>query len=106
MRKGIIFFLLMMAADLVIGALLVALTYAPEPWEHVRWEENTSLALGVMAWPALLAMLVAGALGWQLPFVFILFLFLASGAFWAAAIQVLGSLLRRKKSRKSCCNTV
>ena len=104
MRRIITFFLLLMAADLAIGFLLVALTDAPEPWEHVRWEENTSLALGIMAWPALLALMMAGLLGWQLPFVFILFLFLASGAFWAGTIQVICSLIRRKRNQKSCCS--
>ena len=92
MRQVVRFVVLTVAVSAVLGGLFVVVVGAPEPWQAqpwTVWERGARGLLVVLGWPMFLAGMPLAKIGdsgipdfWVGPLVF--FLFVLSGAFWAA----------------------
>jgi hypothetical protein len=94
MRQVVRFVVLTVAVTAVLGGLFVVVVGVPEPWQAqpwTVWERGARGLLVALGWPMFLAGMLLVKIGdsgipdsWVGPLVF--FLFVLSGAFWAAVI--------------------
>ena len=88
---------------MAIAGLFLVIVCAPESWQTrpwTAWERCAQFLLIVFGWPLTAAAILQERVGWSMSdkvaTPFFLLLFLASGAFWAAAVQTISKQIRKR----------
>jgi len=80
---------------------------APEPWQSTPWtlwQKCAKWLLLILCWPFTLSMMFIDKTGWHIPNAvggpFCIGLFVISGAFWGAVLELLFARFRNQEKHK------